>query len=89
MMPKSRATVVRNAIDVVLRHLDDLPPSCQTSLLRSRLEECAAESERLNTSQPFGPAQNEIMRRVLALHVEVMDLERQTLQKTKAMVACP
>jgi hypothetical protein len=87
-MVKTRMTVVRSAIEVVLRRLDCLPLSDEASLVRGRLQDCTAEAERWSTSPPLDRARDELMRRVLAVHVEVVTLERHALEAGKELCSC-
>lgn len=51
MLP-SRFVVVREAIHTVLRHLEGLPPSDRTELLRTWVLDCMRETERWGASPP-------------------------------------
>jgi hypothetical protein len=72
-------TAVREATDVVAGHLDELPPSGATELLRTRVQDCLRESEQWRTSPPGPQERDGLMTRVLGLYVEVMKLERDAL----------
>jgi hypothetical protein len=79
MTYKARLAVVREAIEVVLRHLECLPPSEKTHELHEWVEDCAHETERCLTAATSVREQDTLMKRVLALHVEVTKLERHAL----------
>jgi hypothetical protein len=76
MMRKTRFMVVQEAIDVLLRHLECLPVSERTEQLRADVRECIREAGLWSTSQPTDQAPDALMKRVLALHVELTKLER-------------
>jgi hypothetical protein len=71
--------VVREAIDVIFRHLESLPPSDRRELLRTWLHECLQESEQWSASPTTQREREALMKRLLALHVAVTTLERQAL----------
>ena len=72
----ARHQIVREAANVVLRHLDDLPPSDRTEQLRVWVEECVQEIERWDGSPPTPRERDAIAKRLLAIHAEVTRLER-------------
>jgi hypothetical protein len=74
-----RLAVVREAIDVVLRHLECLPWSDRTEHLHVWVHECLKQTEQWNASAPTDREREGLMKRVLALHVAVTKLERDTL----------
>ena len=78
MLP-SRFVVVRKAIDTVLRHLEGLPPSDRTELLRTWVLDCMRETERWGASPPTDREAELVMKRVLALHVAVTEMKRKAL----------
>jgi hypothetical protein len=68
--------VVRDAIDVLFRTVGRLPLSAGTDELRARVEHCARladEGASLSTDR------DGLMKRVLALHVDVAKVERLAL----------
>jgi hypothetical protein len=77
MMPKTRFIVVREAVEVLLGHLECLPQSARTEQLHAWVRDCLRETEQWSASPPTDQARDVIMKRVLALHVEVTRLERQ------------
>jgi hypothetical protein len=79
MMLESRFVVVREAVGVVLRHLEVLPPSDTTEQLYAWLDDCLQEVEGWSASPPTDQKGEKLMKRVLALHVEVTRLERAAL----------
>jgi hypothetical protein len=68
--------VVQEAIDILLRHLECLPTSETTERLRAGVFECIREAGHWNASQSIDRAPDALMKRVLALHLEVTKLER-------------
>lgn len=78
-MFQAQFVVIREAIEVVLRHLESMPPSERTTQLQARLQDCVQETEMWTFAWPTRRELDAIMKRVLALHVEVTKLERQAL----------
>jgi hypothetical protein len=76
-MPRAQFVVIRDAIEVVLRHVECLPPSDRATQLQARLKDLAQEMEMWSAAWPTRPEVDALMKRVLALHVEVTTLERQ------------
>jgi hypothetical protein len=76
-MFKTRFVVIREAIAVLLRHLASLPPSDRSEELRARIQDCTREVEQWSASPPTDRDHDGLVRRLLALHVEVTRLERQ------------
>lgn len=74
-----RLGVVREAIDVVLRHLECLPPSDRTEQLLVWVQECLQETEHWSELPPTDRQREGLTKRVLALHVAVTKLEREAL----------
>jgi hypothetical protein len=79
MMFKERFVVIGYAIDVVLRHLEGLPPSDNAEQLRVWVHECLREAEQWSASPPTPREREVLSKRLLALHVEVSKLERDAL----------
>jgi hypothetical protein len=77
MMRKTPFVVLQEAIDVLLRHLEWLPPSIEEKGLRAGVRECIREAGQWSALQPTDRGPDALMKRVLALHVEVVKLERQ------------
>jgi hypothetical protein len=75
-MVRTRFMVVQEAIDVLLRHLELLPSSQRAEQLRAGVHECIRDAGRLSAATPTGEEGDALMKRVLALHVEVTKLER-------------
>jgi hypothetical protein len=69
--------VIREAIDVVLRHLERLPSSDTTERLQLHLQDCMQETEMWSTALPTRRELDAVMKRVLALHIEVTRVERE------------
>lgn len=72
----ARLQIVQAATDVVLRRLDGLPSSAKAEQLRMSLGRCLRDAERWSALPPTPREQDVLMKRVLALHVEVTRLER-------------
>jgi hypothetical protein len=79
MMLPSRLAVVREAIDVVLRHLECLPTSDRVEQLRAWVLDCIQETEQWRASPPTAREREGLMKRLLALHVAVTKIERDAL----------
>ncbi len=75
-MLNARLVVVREAVEVVLRHLDCLPPSDRSGQLYEWARDCGHEIERWVACPPTFRERNVLMERLLALHIEVVKLER-------------
>lgn len=67
--------VIREAADVVLRHLECLPACDSTEQVRARVQDCMQEAEMWSASWPTQRELDALMKRLLALHVEVTKLE--------------
>jgi hypothetical protein len=78
MLP-AQFVIIREAIDVVLRHLKSVPPSDRTTQLQARLQDCVQETQMWSAAWPTRRELDALMKRLLALHVEVTTLERQAL----------
>jgi hypothetical protein len=72
----TRFMVVQGAIDVLLLHLEALPPSERAEGLRSDIDACIRNVARWRASPPTYRERDEVMMRVLSLHREVTKLER-------------
>jgi hypothetical protein len=79
VMTKTRFEVVRQAIDVLFRRLERLPPSHAAEDLRGRVSDCMRKAGEWTASPPVNQ-RDDLMKRVLALHVELATLERQVPQ---------
>ena len=88
MLLKTRLTIVQEAIEVVLRRLERLPPSEKLDELRTLIRDCMQETTRWTILPPIDREQDVLMTRILALHVEVTKLERQGLLATEMAVGC-
>jgi len=88
-MFQAQFVILREAIEVVLRHLEDLSPSDMTGQLRMRLQDCAQDTEMWSVAWPTPREMDVLMKRVLALHVEVTKAERSAaLADGAAVTAC-
>jgi hypothetical protein len=72
----SRNMVVHDAIEVVRRHLSDLPRSERREQLDAKLRDCAREAEQWSVAPPIRRELDGLMARLLALHLEVKRLEQ-------------
>jgi hypothetical protein len=67
--------VVRDAARVVLRHLDALPRSDERERLRTVVLDCTRNAEDWSASPPTARDVDALMKRLLAVHVQVARLE--------------
>jgi hypothetical protein len=74
-MSQAQFLVIREAIDVVLRQLDCLPPSDTREQLRERIRNCAQDAEMWSASWRTPREMDVLMKRVLAMRVEVTKLD--------------
>jgi hypothetical protein len=74
--PSLRISLVKDAIDVVVRRLSVLPSSLKVEKLRATAEECVRVVDGWNVSPPATKESAKLMRRVLKLHVAVGKIER-------------
>jgi hypothetical protein len=75
--PSTKLSVVRDAIDVVLRRLSALPPSPEIDELRKKAEGFRREAEGWSSAPPAAEVRERLMKLVLKIHVEVAKLERE------------
>jgi hypothetical protein len=78
-MLRARFVVIREATEVVLRHLECLPPSERRDHLCASVQEYMQETEMWSVSSPTMRELDVLMKHVLALHTEVTKLERHAL----------
>lgn len=71
-----RRAVAKAAIESVLRRLEALPLSPGVEALRERAEQYRRDADLWTPAHPAGEDKEQLMRRVLQLHVEVKSLER-------------
>jgi hypothetical protein len=67
--------VVRDAAKVVLRHLEALPGSEERERLQAIVVECTRTAEGWRTAPPGPRDVDALMKRLLAVHVQVARLE--------------
>jgi hypothetical protein len=79
-MLEKRFEVFRQATDVLFRRLDGLPPSDTVEALRARVRDCMRKAREWTASPTANRERDELMKRVLGLHVELVKLERQVPQ---------
>ena len=72
----SHLSVAEDAIDVVLRRVSVLPPCPEVDALLSRAARYLGEAEKWRTAPPTVQDRETLMKRVLALHVELARIER-------------
>jgi hypothetical protein len=75
MMFQAPVMVVRDAAMVVLRHLDVLPHSDEGERLYAAVRDCMRMAEEWGESPPSGREVDALMKRLLAVHVQVARLE--------------
>jgi hypothetical protein len=76
-MLHTRLMLIREATDVVLRRLERMPPSDGTERLCASVQGCMQEIEMWSMSLPTGRDLDVLMKRVLALHAELRNLNPQ------------
>jgi len=76
-LPSRRLSVARDALDIVLRHLEAMAPSPKVEELRARAAEYLRELDGWKVSPPATADKDKLMKRVLKLHTEVAKLERE------------
>jgi hypothetical protein len=86
-MFQAQFVVIREAIEVVLRHLGGLPCSDTTELFRTRVQDFAQETEMWSATSPTPREMDLLMKRVLALHIDMTKLERQFVTEGEAVTA--
>jgi hypothetical protein len=79
-MLQKRLEVFRQATDVLLRRLEGLPPSQTVEDLRAKVRDCIRKAREWAASPPVNRERDELMKRVLGLHVELAKLESQVRQ---------
>src|SRR5439155_22605887 len=72
--PSRRLSLVRETVEVILRRLRQLSPSTQVNDISARVDECRREAETWTRSVP-NEEREQLMKRLLRLHVEVAKLE--------------
>jgi hypothetical protein len=77
-VPARSRRLVQQAIDVVVRRLSALPPSAVVEALLARAREHQRQAEEWAKAPPAPQEREHLMKRVLALHLEVTTLERLT-----------
>jgi hypothetical protein len=76
-VPARSRRLVRQAIDVVVRRLSALPRSPVVEELLARAQEHQRQADEWVKAPPAAHEREHLMKRVLALHLEVTTLERQ------------
>jgi hypothetical protein len=74
----AKLSVVRDAVDVVLRRLSTLPASPEIDELRKKAAGCRVEVEGWTTAPPAAEDRDRLMKLVLKLHVDVAKVEQET-----------
>lgn len=75
--PSRQLSLVRDPIDVIVRRLSALPPSPRVEALRLKTEEYLREVDGWVVAPPTADKRDRLMKDVLKLHVEVVELERE------------
>jgi hypothetical protein len=70
------SSLAKDAIEVVLRRLGALPASPEVEELREKAEDYLKQVQGWQHSKPTAEEREELMKRVLKLHVEVAKIER-------------
>jgi hypothetical protein len=73
-----RLSLVKDAIEIVVRRVSFLSPSAEVEELRTQAEEYLREAESWKASPPTGEERERLMKHVLKLHVAVAILERRS-----------
>lgn len=79
MSVNKRLVVVREASEVVIRHLECLPTSEKIEELRRSVLECLQTTEQWIATSPADRDEDALIKRILELHVEVTKLKRRAL----------
>jgi hypothetical protein len=77
----AKLSVVRDAIDIVLRRLTTLPSSPEIDELRTKAEGFRLEADGWTNAPPAAEESGRLMKLVLKLHVDVAKLEREAGMK--------
>jgi hypothetical protein len=72
---QTRLETVRAAIKVVLRHVESLPPSDGKQQLRALVQDCLRDADVWESTAPGPLEREELMKRLLALHIAVTKME--------------
>jgi len=76
-LPPRWLSLVRDAIEIVLRRLSTLPPSPEVEELRARVEQYLRETDGWSASPPTVEEWEKMTKRVVGLHTAVAKLEKQ------------
>ena len=71
-----RRSAVKDAIDDIMRRLSALSSSPEAEALRAQAEEYLRDRDAWSDSQPVAREKEQLMKRVLELHLKVAKLER-------------
>jgi hypothetical protein len=71
-----RRSAVKDAIDDIVRRLTVLPSSPEVEVLQAEAEGYLRERDAWSDSQPVAREKEQLMKRVLELHLKVAKLER-------------
>jgi hypothetical protein len=83
----AKLSVVRDAIDVVLRRLSTLPSTLEIEELRKKAEDFRQETDGWTSAPPAAEESGKVMKLVLKLHLEVAKLEREAGTERSPFVA--
>jgi hypothetical protein len=76
--PPRQLTMVRDAIEVVMRRLSSIAPSPEVEELRTTAEEYMRQTDSWRVSPPPNGEHDDFMKRVLKLHMALAKMERGT-----------
>jgi hypothetical protein len=79
VLPSRRLALARDAIEIVLRRLSVMAPSPEVDGLRHRAEDYLQQAQGWAHTKPTVEDRERLMKRLLALHVDVAKLERQSM----------
>jgi hypothetical protein len=71
-----RRSAVRDSIDDIVRRLSALPSSPDVDAFRAQAADYLREQEAWSESQPVAREKEQLMKRVLELHLKIAKLER-------------
>jgi hypothetical protein len=76
-LPSSQLSLVKDAIELVVRRLSTLPPSAEVEALREKADEYLRNADGWKVSPQTPEERDRIMKHVLNLHSEVVELSRE------------
>jgi hypothetical protein len=76
-VPSRRLSLVRDAIELVVQRLSTLPPSPKVDALQTKADGYLREADGWKVSPQTTEERDRLMKRVLKLHIEVVELARE------------